>query len=109
MTPEQTMRDKARSYAGVYKRRGKLQQEPCQACGSSDSQMHHHDYGRPLEVVWLCAPCHLDWHKHWRDVVMTTFQLWVESKEFAAGTERIRTAIPAATSASGNAEDSISR
>jgi hypothetical protein len=58
LSPEERRKDNARSYAGVYKRRGKLEQRPCQRCGSPDSQMHHHDYDRPLDVVWLCRPCH---------------------------------------------------
>jgi len=62
MTEEQKTKDRCRSYAGVYKRRGKLIQEPCFKCGSEESQMHHPDYTKPLEVVWLCRPCHLKTH-----------------------------------------------
>lgn len=25
--------------------------------------MHHPDYSKPLEVVWMCRPCHLAEHK----------------------------------------------
>ena len=63
MTAEQRRKDAARSYAGVYKRRGKLAPEPCQICGDANSQMHHSDYNRPLAVEWLCRPCHLSLHK----------------------------------------------
>jgi hypothetical protein len=52
----------ARSIAGVYKRRGKIRQQPCKACGSPDSQMHHHDYTKPLDVEWLCFKCHRERH-----------------------------------------------
>lgn len=62
MTPGQKKKDTARSYAGVYKRRGKLQRLPCECCGDPDSQMHHEDYDKPLDVVWLCRPCHLQLH-----------------------------------------------
>jgi hypothetical protein len=56
-------RDKAnsRSYAGVYKRRGHLIPQPCK-CGATETQMHHPDYSKPLEVEWMCRNCHLAWH-----------------------------------------------
>jgi hypothetical protein len=35
----------------------------CEQCGdSAATQAHHEDYGRPLEVVWLCPSCHA--HRH---------------------------------------------
>ena len=62
LTPEQRLKDNCRSYAGVYLRRGKLQREPCEKCGSESSQMHHDDYSKPLIVRWLCRWCHLALH-----------------------------------------------
>jgi hypothetical protein len=64
LTPEQRRKDAARSYANVYKRRGVLVPEPCKICGSAKSEMHHPDYSKPLEVVWLCRDHHLDVHKN---------------------------------------------
>ncbi len=58
MTAEQRKRDACRSYAGVYLRRGKLKRQSCAVCGSSESQMHHPSYDKPLEVEWLCRRCH---------------------------------------------------
>jgi hypothetical protein len=63
MTPEQRRRDAARSYAGVYKRRGRLAPQPCRVCGSEKVEMHHEDYDKPLDVTWLCRPCHLALHR----------------------------------------------
>jgi hypothetical protein len=63
LTEDQRRRDRARSYAGVYLRKGKLQRKPCEKCGDMFSQMHHEDYSKPLEVVWLCRPCHLRHHQ----------------------------------------------
>lgn len=60
LTAEQRKKDNCRSYAGVYKRRGKLIQLPCEECGEEDSEMHHKDYDKPLEVTWLCRRCRLN-------------------------------------------------
>lgn len=34
----------------------------CMGCGCSDTEhrieAHHSDYSKPLEVIWLCTPCH---------------------------------------------------
>jgi hypothetical protein len=59
LTETQKMRDACRSYANVYKQRGKLKVWPCEADGCQDEpQMHHDDYSKPLEVHWLCARHH---------------------------------------------------
>lgn len=62
LTPEQKIKDNARSQAGQALRRGNLVRQPCEQCGCH-AEMHHDDYGRPLDVRWLCRPCHLAHHK----------------------------------------------
>jgi hypothetical protein len=32
--------------------------DACLKCGTGQTEAHHPDYSKPLEVVWLCRPCH---------------------------------------------------
>ena len=45
-------------------RGGKLQRGiSCEICGSGTTlHAHHDDYSKTLEVRWLCATCHRQWH-----------------------------------------------
>lgn len=43
-------------------RAGKLKRQPCVRCGNPKSQAHHDDYGKPLEVMWLCRAHHRERH-----------------------------------------------
>lgn len=44
----------------------KLFKEPCEICGTTEKiHAHHDDYLKPLNVRWLCAAHHHQWHsKH---------------------------------------------
>jgi hypothetical protein len=44
-------------------RSGSLLRQPCCRCGEVKSIAHHEDYDKPLEVMWLCQPCHKQRHK----------------------------------------------
>jgi hypothetical protein len=44
-------------------KKGDLIRLPCQRCNSPKSLAHHEDYGKKLDVVWLCQPCHKHRHK----------------------------------------------
>jgi hypothetical protein len=61
MTEEQRLKDISRSYANTYLKRGKIAPEPCVFCGAK-AQMHHPDYSKPLEIIWLCRKHHLRLH-----------------------------------------------
>lgn len=39
-----------------------LVKQPCERCGEVKVQAHHDDYAKPLDVRWLCKPCHEDEH-----------------------------------------------
>ena len=41
---------------------GVLTRKPCEVCGQKSDVAHHDDYDRPLEVRWLCAAHHRQWH-----------------------------------------------
>lgn len=44
-------------------RDGKLVKKPCEVCGSEKRiHAHHDDYAEPLNVRWLCAAHHRQWH-----------------------------------------------
>lgn len=52
-------------------RLGKLSRpNVCEACGvvTDIIEGHHPDYDRPMEVVWLCRPCHNRLHVELRRV-----------------------------------------
>jgi hypothetical protein len=63
LTDEQRKKAIARSYAKEYQKKGVLKKKPCDMCGNEDSEKHHPDYNKPLEVRWLCRVCHLDHHR----------------------------------------------
>ena len=44
-------------------RGGKLPKSPCAFCGATEAlEAHHHDYAKPLDITWLCKPCHRRFH-----------------------------------------------
>lgn len=44
-------------------RDGRLKKLPCAFCGAGGRvEAHHHDYAKPLDVTWLCPPCHRRFH-----------------------------------------------
>lgn len=46
-------------------RDGRLARESCCETCQSEAELHGHhcDYNKPLDVMWLCDPCHKAWHK----------------------------------------------
>ncbi len=51
-------RSKARHKALYALKKGKIKTEPC-FCGAK-GQMHHDDYSKPLEIIWLCKHHHAE-------------------------------------------------
>jgi hypothetical protein len=54
---------KARNLVNNALRDGVIHRKPCEVCGDHDSEAHHYDYSKPLDVHWLCFKHHREW-KH---------------------------------------------
>jgi hypothetical protein len=63
LTKAQRLKNNCRAYANSYERRGKIIRQPCQVCGDTNSEKHHPDYLKPLEIIWLCRAHHLALHR----------------------------------------------
>jgi ribosomal protein S27AE len=60
---EDKRRSVAHSSVARAIRNGLLIKSPCVRCGEIKSLAHHENYDKPLEVMWLCQPCHKQRHK----------------------------------------------
>ena len=49
---------KVQRQAYLALKRGVLKKQDCIICGNPKSEMHHENYDRPLEVIWLCPQHH---------------------------------------------------
>jgi len=65
--------DRAQNVIQNAVKRGRVTRpDSCEACGTvppafkdgrTAIQAHHDDYNKPLDVRWLCQPCHHEWHQ----------------------------------------------
>lgn len=60
---EDKRRSKAHSAVARAIKLGLLIREICMRCAEPKTVGHHEDYDKPLEVMWLCQPCHKKRHK----------------------------------------------
>lgn len=56
-------------------RTDKLTRQSCERCHAEKTQAHHDDYSKPLDVRWLCAPCHAAHHVALREAALTGMPL----------------------------------
>jgi len=61
ITPE--VKRSAQNIMALAIQRGKLNRKSCEVCGDANTDGHHRDYLKPLEVVWLCRKHHKAEHK----------------------------------------------
>lgn len=59
--------EKRNAHMAVFhavKRGELLKPDNCEDCGKPSEMIHghHEDYTKPLDVVWLCPPCHMARH-----------------------------------------------
>lgn len=57
-----TKKDQARDKVKWAISKGKLIKKNCEVCGIENTEAHHPDYSKPLEVKWLCRKHHHDLH-----------------------------------------------
>lgn len=62
-TPGLREKIRARETARDAIKRGKMTRRPCVECGAPETEAHHEDYSRPLDVTFLCRACHLALHQ----------------------------------------------
>jgi len=65
---DEQIKIKARQQVSDAVRKGKLMRGSCTVCGSyKNIDGHHEDYSKPLDIVWLCKPCHKARHKQLKE------------------------------------------
>ena len=64
---EDLRRQRAHSMVSRAIKKGELTRMPCIRCGNLKTEAHHEDYDKPLDVMWLCSPCHKQRHKELKE------------------------------------------
>ena len=64
LSDEQRLKANCRSYLNTYIKRGVINKQPCIICNNMNTEAHHEDYTKPLNVIWMCRECHLLHHKN---------------------------------------------
>lgn len=70
-------RNNVRAKARYAVKRGQIKRLPCERCASERAEKHHDDYSRPLDVRWLCKPCHAAHHRREREAASSEFSQFV--------------------------------
>lgn len=59
----------ARNSVSMALRSGSVSRAKCRDCGSVRTEAHHHDYSKPLDIVWLCRAHHLAEHARIKETI----------------------------------------
>ncbi len=74
-TPIGELKFRAGQLIRYLKRKGKIISNPCCICGDENTQGHHPDYSKPLEVAWLCSKHHKEVHYGKRRLNLKVYNL----------------------------------
>lgn len=66
MSESQKGKSKARAKVRYALKVGTIKKCSCLLCDVFPAQAHHEDYNKPLDVIWLCEPCHKLYHNTFR-------------------------------------------
>jgi hypothetical protein len=72
---EDSRRGRAHNMVSYAIKKGTLIRCPCVRCGAEKTYAHHEDYDKPLDVVWLCQPCHKQRHKEINELLKKSGEL----------------------------------
>lgn len=62
-SPKQKLLSSNHAQVGKALKSKKIVKDPiCAFCTKKSSVAHHPDYSKPLEVMWVCRPCHAKLH-----------------------------------------------
>jgi hypothetical protein len=64
---ENKKKRKAHQAVQTAVRNGSLVRQPCERCGTPESEAHHEDYDKVLDVMWLCPEHHAELHRTKRE------------------------------------------
>lgn len=59
---------------------GKLARKPCETCANPETEAHHDDYSKPLDVRWFCVKHHAAHHVALRRLERATTSAVIETE-----------------------------
>ena len=58
---------RARMKVASHLKNKRLIKQDCETCGDKETEAHHPDYRKPLDVIWLCKKHHLQQHINYKE------------------------------------------